>query len=81
MYTGSAAERSEVNKLMTENTGPHYFNDDGSAFSLDLQPIPDLCISCRKHEVHDAHEEIICNLTRVDQQEDAVFLCFAYQPV
>lgn len=65
---------------MTENDGPRYFNDDGTEFHPGLHPTPDLCVSCVRNEVHDADEEVVCNLTRADQQGDEVFLCFAYQP-
>ena len=65
---------------MTDNDGPRYFNDDGTEFNPGLQPTPDLCVSCVKNETHDADEEVVCNLTRADQQDGKVFLCFAYQP-
>ena len=66
---------------MTENDGPRYFNDDGTEFNPDLHPTPDLCVSCVMNETHDAVEEVVCNLTRADQEGDEVFLCFAYQPI
>ena len=65
---------------MTENDGPQYFNDDGTEFNPDLLPTPDLCVSCVKNEACDSEEDVLCNLTKADQQEDEVFLCFAYQP-
>ena len=66
---------------MTDNDEPRYFNDDGTEFNPGLQPVPDLCVSCVKNEVHDADEEVVCNLTRADQQGDEVFVCFSYQPI
>ncbi len=30
---------------------------------------------------HDAKQEVLCNLTRDDQQCEEVFLCFAYRPM
>ena len=66
---------------MVENEGPGYFNDDGTEFNPGLQPTPDLCVSCVKNEAQDAEEEVVCNLTRADQQGDETFLCFAYEPM
>jgi len=66
---------------MNENEGPRYFNDDGAEFSPGLYPDPELCVSCISHETHDAKEEVICNLTRGDQQGDEFFVCFAYRPI
>lgn len=57
-----------------------YFNDDGTEFNPGLLPTPDLCVSCAKNSTADAEEDILCNLTRADGQNDEVFLCFAYQP-
>ena len=66
---------------MTENEGPRHFNDDGTEFNPGLHPAPDLCVSCVKNEACDAKEDVLCNLTRADQQGDEVFLCFAYEPI
>jgi hypothetical protein len=66
---------------MEANESPRYFNEDGSEFNPDLIPTPDLCVSCKSHQTQDVEEEILCNLTRADQEGDAVFICFAYRPV
>ncbi len=66
---------------MRENDSPKYFNDDGTEFIPGLRPTPDLCVSCVRNEMHDAEEDVLCNLTRADQQDDEVFVCFAYQPI
>ena len=66
---------------MTEHDEPRYVNDDGTGFNPGLQPTPDLCVSCVKNETQDAEEEVVCNLTKADQQDDEVFLCLAYQPI
>ena len=54
-----------------------YFNDDGTIYNPDLYPVPDLCLSCKKN--NDPREEPICNLTRMDQQGEKTFECFAYE--
>lgn len=54
-----------------------FFNDDGSEYNPDLFPLPNLCLSCKKKG--DPNEEIVCNLTRMDQLGETEFKCFAYK--
>ena len=61
--------------------GSGLFDDDGTPINPDLIPVPDLCISCAKHNSRDAEDNILCALTRHDEQFDEVFLCFGYQPI
>lgn len=58
--------------------GPRYFDDDGTEINPDLIPKPDLCVSCRKDGLS-GEEEILCNLTRSDQQGECEFVCEAYE--
>lgn len=74
-------EDPEPEYLMETSDGPRYFNDDGTEFTPELIPIPDLCVSCISRETQDAEEEVLCNLTRADQQGDDDFVCFAYLPI
>ena len=60
------------------NDHPKFYNDDGTEFNPDLIPKPDLCISCKRDGL-DAEEEIICNLTRADQEGEDEFICEAYE--
>ncbi len=62
---------------MTEHV-PKYFGDDGNKINPDLISKPDLCITCKKNELS-GNEEILCNLTRVDQQSQNEFVCDAYE--
>ncbi len=55
-----------------------FFNDDGTKINPDLIPKPDLCVTCKKDG--DPTEEILCILTRADQQDEKEFQCFAYAP-
>ncbi len=57
-----------------------YFDDDGNELNPDLIPKPALCISCAKDNNGDPEEEILCNLNRLDQQDEDEFRCFAYEP-
>jgi len=61
-----------------ENNKPKYFNDDGTEINPDLIPKPSLCVSCKK-DGPSGEEEILCNLTRADQQGEEEFICEAYE--
>ena len=62
-----------------EDNKPKYFDDDGTEINPDLVPKLDLCVSCKK-DVPVGEEEILCNLTRADQQGEKEFHCEAYEP-
>ena len=62
-----------------EDDKPKYLDDDGIEINPDLIPKPDLCISCKK-DGQPGKEEILCNLTRADQQGEKEFYCDAYEP-
>ena len=56
-----------------------YYHDDGTEFNPDLFPKPSLCLTCRHND--DPDEELLCNLTRMDQMGEDEFECFAYQKI
>jgi len=56
-----------------------YYDDDGNEVNLDLLPKPSLCLGCRKND--DPHEELLCNLTRLDQRNSKEFKCYAFVPL
>jgi hypothetical protein len=56
-----------------------YFDDEGNEINPDLISKPDLCITCKKNGLS-GEEEILCNLTRADQQGQDEFICDAYEP-
>jgi hypothetical protein len=58
--------------------GFRLFDDDGTEINPDLISKPSLCVSCKKDD--DPSEEVLCNLTRADQQDDDEFECFAFEP-
>ena len=53
------------------------FDDDGAEINPDLISKPSLCVSCKKDG--DPSEEVLCNLTRADQQDEEEFECFAFE--
>jgi hypothetical protein len=57
-----------------------YLDDDGNEVNPDMIPKPALCVSCTKDDDPDEEEQILCNLTRLDQQDEAEFRCYAYEP-
>ena len=62
-----------------EDHEPKYFDDDGTEINPDIVSKPGLCVSCRK-DGQPGKEEILCNLTRADQQGEEEFYCEAYEP-
>jgi len=63
---------------MTEQPKSGFFHDDGTEINPDLITKPSLCVSCRKDG--DPNEEVLCTLTRADQQGEEDFQCFAFEP-
>lgn len=56
-----------------------YFDDDGRELNPDLIPKPGLCVACANDDTEDEMEHVLCNLTRLDQQDEA-FVCYTYVP-
>ena len=54
-----------------------FFWDDGTEINPDLIAKPSLCVSCKKDGNPD--EEVLCILTRADQQGDDDFECHAFE--
>ncbi len=59
---------------------PKFYDDNGTEFNPDLIPKPDLCISCKKDGLSEK-EDVLCNLTRADQQGEDEFICEEYEPI
>jgi len=54
-----------------------YFDDEGNEINMDLIKKPDLCIICINDD--NLNEEVLCNLTRLDQKDEEEFKCFAFK--
>jgi hypothetical protein len=54
-----------------------YFDDDGTPVNPDLFPKPSLCLTCKLDD--QPSEQLLCNLTRLDQRQEEVFRCFGYK--
>ena len=73
-------EKSAFEKVEgMNNNKPKFYNDDGTEVNTDLIVKPSLCISCKKDELS-GEEEILCTLTRMDQEKENEFKCDAYEP-
>ncbi len=53
-----------------------YYDDDGNELDPSIITVPQMCLMCDKKD--DPHEEILCNLTRLDQMDEPVFKCHAF---
>ena len=61
--------------------GGGYFDDDGNEINPDLIPKPGLCLLCKLNDINDPEENVLCNLTRVDQKDEPEFICHKYDPI
>ena len=55
-----------------------FMRDDGTEINPDLIAKPSLCVSCKKDGL--PSEEVLCVLTRADQQGEPTFECDAFEP-
>jgi hypothetical protein len=55
-----------------------FYRDDGSRIDPEQVPKPVLCETCRRDGLNE-EEEILCILTRSDQEDEASFKCAAYE--
>lgn len=53
-----------------------YFDDDGTEIDPHELPMPQMCLMCEKKDL--PYEEILCNLNRLDQRDEAQFKCGAF---
>ena len=54
-----------------------FFMDDGTPVNENFVKKPSLCVTCQKDD--DPKEYMLCNLTRIDQQNESSFTCDAYE--
>lgn len=73
---GKPWEDDETDANSTDEPHLQYFDDDGSEINPDLISKPSLCLSCR-HD-NDPEQEVLCNLNRMDHQDDQDFKCGAF---
>ncbi|MBW8333470.1 MAG: UPF0158 family protein [Prolixibacteraceae bacterium] len=58
-----------------------FYNDDGTKIDPDSVPVPGLCIICRKHQIDDWDENLLCLMNRNDQRNESDFKCGAFEMI
>jgi hypothetical protein len=58
-----------------------FFNDDGTKIDPESVPIPGLCIICRKYQIDDWDENLLCMMNRNDQRDEPDFKCGAFEKI
>lgn len=53
-----------------------FFDDDGYEINPECIKKPSLCLLCTKDG--DPNEEMLCNMTRYDQEGEKEFICYAF---
>ena len=46
------------------------YKDDGTKVDEKLTPLPNLCVICKKHEMDDFMENLLCKMNRNAQRKD-----------
>lgn len=57
-----------------------YFDNDGNELNPNLVAKPALCVACVSDDAEHEMGRVRCDLTRLDQQDEAAFTCHAYTP-
>ena len=47
-----------------------FFDEDGNEINPFLAPKPGLCLICRKNDIDDSLENMLCALNRFDQKDE-----------
>jgi len=68
-----------IKKYREEING--FYNDDGTKIDPDSVPVPSLCIICRKHQIDDWDENLLCMMNRNDQRNEPDFKCGAFEKI
>ena len=72
-------EETNRNQYREEING--FYNDDGTKIDPDSVPVPGLCIICRKHQIDDWDENLLCLMNRNDQRNETDFKCGAFEKI
>lgn len=52
-----------------------FYDDDGNKINLSAIPIPGLCILCKKYQINDWDENLLCLMNRREQRNETDFIC------
>jgi hypothetical protein len=56
-----------------------FYNDDGTKVDPASVPVPGLCVICRKYQIDDWEEKMLCLMNRSDQRNETNFECGAFE--
>jgi len=56
-----------------------FYNDDGTKIDPASVPVPGLCVICRKHQIDDWEENLLCLMNRNDQKNELNFKCGSFE--
>lgn len=56
-----------------------FFDDDGNRIDPFAVPKPGLCLICKKNELDDPEEDMLCAMNRWDQKDEAEFECGMFE--
>lgn len=74
-------ENLEYNRNQYREEFNGFYNDDGTKIDPDSVPVPGLCIICRKHQIEDWEENLLCLMNRNDQRNETDFKCGAFEKI
>lgn len=57
------------------------YNDDGTKVDPETIPLPGLCIICKKYQIDDWDENLLCQLNRNDQRNEDEFKCGSFENI
>lgn len=78
-FPGPFEETHEDEFYFEEING--FYNDDGEKINPESVPVPGLCIICKQYQSEDWEDNLLCLMNRYDQQNDAKFICRAFEKI
>lgn len=72
-------DKFENNELPYHEEINGFYNDDGTKIDPESVPIPGLCVICRKYQIDDWDENLLCLMNRYDQRNEKDFQCGAFE--
>ena len=58
-----------------------FYDDDGNKIDLNSVPVPNLCTICKKYQLDDWDENLLCMMNRNDQSDQPDFKCGAFETI
>ncbi len=83
IYSAIKKQEYKVGQRHIDNMKPSeihgFFDDEGFEVNSNLMKKPSLCLTCVHND--DPNEELLCKMTRADQEGEKEFKCFAYKKI